>query len=127
MSAGKIRQVTERETLASWIAVDQVPRLSWLHADRDQLRGRVLEEDAQVDLQVVVRAEREGLLLADDRHHRLVVLLGVVEAVEHVDGAGPDVAMQTPTSPVNLAWALAQKAVSSLWRVRTNSTWSPHS
>ena len=32
--------------------------------------------------------------------------------------------MQTPTSPVNLAWAQAMKAASSSWRACTNSTFS---
>ncbi len=35
---------------------------------------------------------------------------------------GPEVAMQTPTSPVNLAWAQAMKAAISSWRTCTNSS-----
>ena len=53
------------------------------------LVGDVLEQDRQVDLLLVVAAERGARLLADDRDHRLVVELGVVEAVEEVDRAGP--------------------------------------
>jgi hypothetical protein len=64
-----------------------VTRLSGLHARLHELRGHVLEQDVQVDLLLVVRAEREGLLLADDGHHRLVVELGVVEPVQQMDGA----------------------------------------
>ena len=38
---------------------------------------------------------------------------------------GPEVARQTPTSPVNLEWAVAMKAASSSWRDWTNSIpWS---
>ena len=43
----------------------------------------------QVDLLLVVAAERRARLLADDRDHRLVVELRVVEAVQEVDRAGP--------------------------------------
>ena len=55
----------------------------------DVLARHVLEERGEVDLLLVAAAERERALLADDRHHRLVVELGVVEAVEEVDGARP--------------------------------------
>ena len=47
----------------------------------------VLVERLQVDLLLVVRAERRALLLADDREHRHVVELRVVEAVQQVHGA----------------------------------------
>jgi hypothetical protein len=65
-------------------SVDQVARLRGVHADFDEL-GHVLEEGVQVDLLLVVRAEREALLLADDGQHRRVVELRVVEAVQEVD------------------------------------------
>ena len=48
----------------------------------------VLEQRLQVDLLLVVAAERHARLLADDREHRLVVELRVVEAVQEVDRAG---------------------------------------
>ncbi len=38
---------------------------------------------------------------------------------------GPLVAMQTPISPVNFAWADAMKAAISSWRAWTNSNLSP--
>src|SRR5205823_5599347 len=38
---------------------------------------------------------------------------------------GPEVAMHTPTSPVNLAWAHAMKAASSSWRAWMNSICLP--
>src|SRR6185312_11851206 len=59
----------------------------------------VLEEDLEVDLLLVVGPDRMALLLADDGQHRLVVELGVVEAVDQMHGArarggyaGPDLA-----------------------------------
>jgi hypothetical protein len=69
-------------------AVDQVARLRRHHQRLHELAGDVLVERVEVDLLLVVGAERAAGLLADDRHHRLVVELGVVEAVEEVDGAG---------------------------------------
>ena len=54
----------------------------------DELRRDVREEGLQVDLLHVARRARCGLL-AHDGDDRLAVELGVVEAVEQVDGAGP--------------------------------------
>jgi hypothetical protein len=48
----------------------------------------VLEQDLEVDLLLVVDAHRDPLLLADEREHRLVFELRVVQTVEKVDGAG---------------------------------------
>ena len=67
-------------------AIDEVPRLRRVHAVLDVL-GHVREQDRQVDLLLVVRAERGALLLADDRDDGHVVELRVVEAVEEVDRA----------------------------------------
>ncbi len=47
----------------------------------------VLEERDQVDLLLVLAAERHPLLLADDRDHGRVVELRVVEAVQEMDRA----------------------------------------
>jgi hypothetical protein len=52
------------------------------------LAGHILEQRAQVDLLLEVATQRHPLLLADDGHHRRVVELRVVEAVEQMDGAG---------------------------------------
>ena len=52
-----------------------------------ELVGDVLEERDQVDLLLVAAAERRARLLADDRDDRLVVELGVVEAVQQMDRA----------------------------------------
>jgi hypothetical protein len=59
------------------------------HRDRlHVLRRHVLEQAVQVDLLLIVAAERAAGLLADDGHHRLMVRLCVVEPVQQVDGAG---------------------------------------
>ncbi len=70
-------------------AVDQVAGLRRRHAGLDELRGDVLEQRVEVDLLLVVGAQRRRFLLADERDHGLVVELRVVEAVEQVDRAGP--------------------------------------
>ena len=66
--------------------VDQLTRLGRVHAGLHEL-GDVAEQQGRVDLLLEARAEGEPLLLPDDRHHRLVVELRVVQAVEQVDGA----------------------------------------
>ena len=69
-------------------AVDHVRRLGG-GGDLDAVLARhVLEQHLQVDLLLVVGAEGDRLLLADDRDHRLVVELGVVEPVEQMDRPG---------------------------------------
>ena len=70
-------------------AVDQVRDLPRRHRDLDELARDVLEQRAEVDLLLVAGAERQALLLADDRDDRLMVELGVVEPVEEVDRARP--------------------------------------
>ena len=67
-------------------AVDELARLLRDHAVLDEL-GHVLEQNLEIDLLLVVRAERGALLLADDREDGDVVELRVVEAVEQVDRA----------------------------------------
>jgi len=47
-----------------------------------------LKKARQVDFLLVVAAQRGPLLLADDREHRLMIRLGVVQAVEQMDRAG---------------------------------------
>ena len=70
-------------------AVDEVADLGRLHRHLHVLVRDVLEQRSEVDLLLVVAAEPGPGLLADDRDDRLVVELGVVEAVEQVDRAGP--------------------------------------
>ena len=69
--------------------VDEVPYLVGGRDHVDVLVRDVLEQRQQVDLLLIVAAERRASLLADDGDHRLVVELGVVEAVEQVDRARP--------------------------------------
>jgi hypothetical protein len=54
-----------------------------------ELGTHVAEQPDQVDLLLVGAAEHRRHLLPDDRHHRLRVELGVVQAVEQVHGARP--------------------------------------
>src|SRR5204862_484213 len=68
-------------------AVDEVANLRRVGGHVHVLVGDVLEERRQVDLLLVVAAQRRHGLLADDRDDGLVVELGVVEAVQEVDGA----------------------------------------
>ncbi len=67
--------------------VDHMARLRGRRDLLHVLARDVLEQHGQVDLLLVARAERDQLLLADDRDHGLVVELGVVETVEQVDRA----------------------------------------
>ena len=50
--------------------------------------GDVLEQRQQVDFLLIVRADQVVVRLAGDREHRRAVHLGVVQAVQQVDGAG---------------------------------------
>ena len=56
-----------------------------VHAHLDVLVGDVLEQGLEVDLLLEVAAQPGARLLADDRDHRLMIELGVVEPVEQVD------------------------------------------
>jgi len=53
----------------------------------DVLAGHVLEQGEQVDFLLVGAAHRAAAGLADDRDHRHVIELGVVQAVQQVNGA----------------------------------------
>ena len=65
--------------------------------------GHVHEQLDEVHVLLVVRVDQVGEGVPRDRQHRLAVALRVVEAVEQVNSAGPEVARQTPSSPVYLA------------------------
>ena len=69
-------------------AIDKVTDLSRLHRHLDELVGDVLEQRRQVDFLLVVAANPCARLLTDDRHHRLMVELCVIETVEQMDRAG---------------------------------------
>ena len=68
--------------------IDEVADLRRLHRDLDEFVGDVLEQGRQVDLLLVIAPESGPGLLPHDRDHRLMVELGVVQAVEQMDGSG---------------------------------------
>ena len=70
-------------------SVDEVADLTRLERHLDVLVRHVLEQAEQVDLLLVVAAQTKPGLLADDRDHRLMVELRVVEPVQEVDRARP--------------------------------------
>ena len=87
-STGTITQVTVRDESAVRTARSiRWAACSGCHARLHELPGHVLEERVEVDLLEPLGAERHALLLADDRQHRLVVELRVVEPVEELDRA----------------------------------------
>ncbi len=47
----------------------------------------VLEEADQIDLLLIVAAQGAARLLANQGDHRLMIELGVVQAIQQVDGA----------------------------------------
>lgn len=91
-------------------AVDQVADLGGVGGNLDVFMGDVFKEIGKINLLLVMRADGAARNLPHDRDDRLVIELGVVEAVQQMDRPGPEVARQTPTSPVNLACAQAMKA-----------------
>ena len=50
--------------------------------------GDVAEQRDQLDLLLIMSAQCGSRLLAHDRDHRLMVELGVVQAIQKMDGAG---------------------------------------
>ena len=65
--------------------VDHVTRLRRVHDRHQVLTGHVLEQRVEIDLLLIVGSQRHPLLLADDRHHGLMVELGVIDAIEQMD------------------------------------------
>ncbi len=57
----------------------------------------------KIDLLLVVRAQRGPRLLADNGEHGLMIEPRIVKARQQMRRARPEVAMQTPSSPVNFA------------------------
>ncbi len=68
-------------------AVDEMPQLLRHHGLMDVLVRDVLEERDEVDLLLIGAADRGARGLADDRHDRLMIELGVIQTVEEMDGA----------------------------------------
>ena len=58
--------------------VDQLTNLRRLRRHMDVLAGDVLEQRDQIDLLLILAAERDARLLPDDRQYRLMVHLRVV-------------------------------------------------
>ncbi|KAG1306125.1 hypothetical protein G6F62_015467 [Rhizopus arrhizus] len=54
----------------------------------DEVVRHVLEQADQIHLLLVIAAQGAARLLPHDRHHGLMVQLGVVQAVKQMDGAG---------------------------------------
>ncbi|HET7387646.1 MAG TPA: hypothetical protein VFJ19_13395 [Nocardioidaceae bacterium] len=54
-------------------AVDELARLGRMHAGLDEVGRDILVEGVGIDLLLERRTEGDPLLLAEDRHHRLVV------------------------------------------------------
>ena len=67
-------------------AIDGMPDRGSRRDRGDEIVGHVLEERLQIDLLLVVAAERSGGGLTDDRDHRLVIHARVVQPVQQVDG-----------------------------------------
>ncbi len=70
-------------------AVDQVTHLLRRRHHVHVLVRDVLEQGKQIHFLLVIAAERHPVLLADERHHRLMIHLGVVQAVQQMDRARP--------------------------------------
>ena len=83
--------------------VDQMAHLRRHAGLFHESAGHVLEHRCQIEFLLIVPAERCPRLLAGDGHHRHVVHAGIVQAGDQMRGARPEVAMQTPSSPVNFA------------------------
>jgi hypothetical protein len=70
-------------------AVEQCRQLLGCRRHLGEFRRDVAHERREVDLLLIVGAERRALLLSHQGHHRLTVELGVVEAVQQVHRARP--------------------------------------
>ena len=101
--------------------VDEMGNLRRNEGRLDERARDILEKRLQIEVLLVVRADRGARLLSDEGEHGLMVELSVVQSVEEMYGARPDVAMHTPTSPVNFAAPQAISAAISSWRTWTNS------
>ena len=69
-------------------AIDAVPHGRRAGHGDAIFAGDILEERLQIDFLLILAADRGRRGLADDGDDRLVIHLGVVEAVEQVDRAG---------------------------------------
>lgn len=69
--------------------VNEGPGLQGVHDRLHVFMGHVLEEGTEIDFLLIVSPHGEAGRLSDNRHDRLVIHLGVVEAVEQMDGPRP--------------------------------------
>ncbi|MET3588741.1 hypothetical protein ABID21_004879 [Pseudorhizobium tarimense] len=69
----------------------------------DGIAGEILEQGGQIDLLLIMSADFRAGLLPNDREDRLMVQASVIKTRYEVGGTGPEVAIQTPSSPENLA------------------------
>ena len=75
-SFGMMMQVTRALGLGdAHRAVDEVTDLRRVRRHMDVFAGDVLEQRDQIDLLLVLAAERGARLLTDDGHHRLMIHL----------------------------------------------------
>ena len=66
-----------------------MPDLLGHHDDLYEVAGNVLEKRKQVDFLLIGGTQRHAALLADYRHHRLVIHLGVIKPVQKMDRSRP--------------------------------------
>lgn len=67
--------------------VDQMSDLGRIGCHLYKMVGHILEQGDQVHLLLVIGSQGSGGLLPDDGHHRLMVHLGIVEAIEKMNGS----------------------------------------
>ena len=67
------------------------------------VRCDIIKEREDVDLLLKECSHLIVVRLAGDGEHRSMVELGIIQTVEKMNRAGPAVAKQTPSLPVNLA------------------------
>ena len=102
----RTRRGFDRRQIGNVVRDDQAGDSALVHGDSDRAihemthllrRGRhldvlvrdILEQGRQIDLLLIGAAERRARLLPHDRDDRLMVELGVVEAVQQMDRARP--------------------------------------
>lgn len=83
-------------------AVDHVARLFGGRGHLHVIVRHVLEQADQVDFLLVVAAQGAAGLLADQGHDGLMVQLGVVQAIQQMDGAGTGGRQADPGLPGEL-------------------------
>jgi hypothetical protein len=90
-------------------SIDQVPHLRRRRHHVHILMCHVLEQRGEVHLLLIIAPERGAPLLADDRNHRLVVQLRIVETVEQMNGAGTGGREADPDFPRKLRMAASHE------------------